>query len=204
MKMKKYGFTLIELMVVLAILALLFGVVPVYFGNYYQEEKLEKALSKIKYDIQYMQSLRLSKTENYTIAFRDSITDGVDVVGVNGVEFDYVCFIDENDNAVPELSEVIKDPFDGQLMMYDFDNTNGQYTDTLFDNININQINFRYNGSIGKIIRFDEFGGIKVYDGSDWNNELNLESNIEFNLFTNPSIRKELIIYPLTADMMIR
>jgi len=203
-EMKKNGFTLIELLVVMSIIGLIFGVVPVLFDNYFESEKLEKALSKIKYDIQYMQTLRMSETQNYTIAFRESIIQGVVVVGVSDVQFDYVCFNDYNNDGNPDINEVITDPFNKNKMMYIFNDATKQYTDVNFDNVNISEISFNYSGGTGRRIRFNQFGGIQVYNGINFNNEMNQESKIEMSLFTNSSIKKELIIYPLTTDMTIR
>lgn len=203
-EMKKNGFTLIELLVVMSIIGLIFGVVPVLFDNYLESEKLEKALSKIKYDIQYMQTLRMSETQNYTIAFRQSITQGVVVSGVPDVQFDYVCFNDDNDDGIPDINEVIIDPFNKNKMMYIFNDVTKQYTDVNFDNVNISDISFNYSGGTSRIIRFNRFGGIQVYNGTNFNNEMNQESKIEMSLFTNQSTKKELVIYPLTTDMMIR
>lgn len=158
---KKKGYTIVELMIVIAIIGLIFSVAPVILKDYIENEQLEKALTKIKYDIRYIQNLRLDKTENYTIAFRRSLTQGVSVVGITDTQFDYVCYNDLNNNGLIEYDEVIEDPFSKKKMMYSFSN-DSKYNEKVYRNIKFNSIIFHYSGGSNNKIRFNQIGGIQV------------------------------------------
>ncbi|OQY09309.1 MAG: hypothetical protein B6I28_03320, partial [Fusobacteriia bacterium 4572_132] len=164
--MEMKGFTLIELIIVVAIIGILMNVSSVLFDDYFEQNSLKTAINKVRYDIIYMRNLKYASTENFKMKFK-STSERVEVNGIDEVRFDYVCFNDKNNNDEPdfsedkELNEIIKDPMTKKYMMYDFDSS--KYTKREFKNIILEEVKF-YNKTEGikTLCWFDKLGEMKV------------------------------------------
>jgi len=188
-------------------------VTPVVFDDYIEENRLKAGINKIRYDIIYMQNLKYSSTENYQMEFKSS-TGSVEVSGdKSGIEFDYVCFNDKNDDGKPdydedqEKNEILKDPMTKQYMMYDFDSA--EYTKKEFKMIILEKVELydKTDNQVRTAFWFDKLGELKVKNNTGIWDELEYfgENDIEHNYIEltkgNRSIK--LILYPLSNDMKI-
>lgn len=204
------GFTLIELMIVMGIVALVSIITIPNFLQTQNIDKLERAAYKIKYDIAYVQSLSYSSTVPYRFAIAFGTTaGGVNVAG--GLpSCDYVCFEDKNGNRVPDSNEIITDSATQMLMMYKFSDPTASNAGKVFgDFIMPLTCEFHWDNTAGNIrntIFFDNLGTPKVYDGAiyqDLFNSATIRNEITVKLNDAANNRFLIMVYPLTASMRL-
>ncbi len=204
--MKNRGFTLVEMLVIIAIAAILLGSGYTVILENIEDSKLDSAANMIKYDIYYMKKHRNSNSR-FMMAFQN--------VNVSGMgNFDYVVFDDAVGAVagVPEAVEILRDSLTGNLMAYSFSGigiTGGTNLQRDYAGIYIsNGSFFNSNMTERKIISFDEFGGpVVLRNGANYgengameNINQNGDNRIELEGFNKKRILK---ISPLTGEIII-
>lgn len=193
------GFTIVELMVVIVLIGIVFAVADIGGITIFSDKRLETSLYKMKADIDYVQSKKMASNENYMVAF------GTTVSGVTGINFDYVCFNDEDGNRSPSLSEVLTDSFSRKKMMYKL--SNSEYSDSAYKDVTFEEVKI-FNSSMTEVsnpvIWFDKLGGIRVFSGGAWQEIGENETNHNYiEMVDKTGAKKELKIYPVSSEMEI-
>lgn len=192
---KQSGFTLIELMVVIGVTGLVLAVAAVKFDSYIKDDAVDKAVYKMKYDITYLQNRKLADTRDYKME--------IDVAGKS-----YTCFIDDDNDNIPDTNEVLTEPATKQPMRYEFAVSGvRQGSITVYKNIVLTSaVVYNRSGSSaesgGRIILFiDKYGAVQVWNGTQYEDiSSNNESKIVLN---NGTYTRTLTMYPLSTDMKI-
>lgn len=114
-KGKQQGFTIIELLVAVAIFAILAGIGVPSFVDYMANSRLTASTNELVAAMQYTRSESIRR--NARVAICPS-TDGASCSGANAWEAGWIIYTDANNNAMPDMpADIIRvqSALDGQL-----------------------------------------------------------------------------------------
>lgn len=189
------GFTLIELMIVIAVTGIVLSVSAVKFDSYIKDDAVDKAAYKIKYDISYLQNMKMSDTRDYKILF-------------DNTEKSYTCFRDDDDDDIVDAGEMLFDPVTKREMKYDFaipavrSGSVQNFRKIELESINIYDQSGASAMSSGKVILYvDKYGSLQVRTAGVYGDiSSNTANTIVIKL---DDYRRTLTLYPITTDMKI-
>ncbi len=189
------GFTLIELMIVIAVTGVVLAIAGAKFDTYLKDDAVDKAAYKMKYDITHIQNLKISDTRDYKIL-------------IDNNNKTYTCFRDDDGDDIPDNGEILQEPATKGPMTYRFANGGINGSPRIFNDVELSRVEiFDSTGasalSGGTVVLFiDRYGALRVDNGGVYRDlSSNLTSRIVLSI---GGFSRTLILYPLTTDINIR
>jgi prepilin-type N-terminal cleavage/methylation domain-containing protein len=150
MRMNKKGFTLIEMIVVLGIIAIIAGIAIPNFSSWLPNYRIKSAAQELLSNFQLAKITAVKRNANCTITF--SVPSLNKYITVDGIKYDYVIYVEPKDvnfnyNAGDDVIVTKKRWVDyDKNIVFDASKGGGKGVDFPYNDSDLPTISFRSNG----------------------------------------------------------